>query len=29
MERAVAFVAEQVKRYQRGEDLKNVVTGSY
>jgi phosphoglycerate dehydrogenase-like enzyme len=29
MERAVAFVAEQVKRYQQGEELKNVVTGSY
>jgi phosphoglycerate dehydrogenase-like enzyme len=29
MDRAIAFAAEQVHRYLRGEPLKNIVTGSY
>ncbi len=29
MERAIGFAAEQVKRYLRGEELNNVVTGNY
>jgi phosphoglycerate dehydrogenase-like enzyme len=29
MDRAVSFAAEQVGRYMRGEELKNIVTGNY
>jgi hypothetical protein len=29
LQRAIAFAAEQVARYAKGEPLQNVVTGSY